>query len=188
MAQTDVMPAMEQRIGKPGDPCAMVIFGASGDLTRRKLIPALYNLAQNQLLSREFAVIGVARAPMSTEDYRKKVSEDIKQFATGTVEADIWEWFIRRMHYLSGDMGDKNLYLQLKDLLDKVDKDHSTHGNHMYYMATSADFFGPAVEQLAAVGLMQQDNQHWRRVDHRKTIRTRSRIRASFEPEITACG
>jgi len=142
----------------------MVIFGASGDLTRRKLIPALYNLAQNQLLSREFAVIGVARSPMSTEDYRKRVSEDIKQFATGKVEADIWEWFIRRMHYLSGDLSDKNLYLQLKDLLDKVDKDHSTHGNHMYYMATAADFFGPAVEQLAAVGLMQQDNQHWRRV------------------------
>jgi glucose-6-phosphate 1-dehydrogenase len=61
-------------------------------------------------------------------------------------------------------MGDKNLYLQLKDLLDKVDKDHSTHGNHMYYMATAADFFGPGVEQLAAVGQMQQDNQRWRRV------------------------
>jgi len=165
MVQTDVMPAMEQqRIGKPGDPCAMVIFGASGDLTRRKLIPALYNLAKNQLLSREFAVIGVARSPMSSEDYRKKVSEDIKQFATDKVDADIWEWFIRRMHYLSGDLTDKNLYLQLKELLDKVDKDHSTHGNHMYYMATAADFFGPAVEQLADVGLMQQDSQHWRRV------------------------
>jgi glucose-6-phosphate 1-dehydrogenase len=165
MEQNDVTPAKEQRIiGRPADPCAMVIFGASGDLTRRKLIPALYNLAQNQLLSREFAVIGVSRSPMSTEDYRKKVSEDIKRFATGKVDPDIWEWFIRRMHYLSGDMGDKNLYVQLKDLLDKVDKDHSTHGNHMYYMATSADFFGPAVEHLAEVGLMQQDAQHWRRV------------------------
>ncbi|HMH08263.1 MAG TPA: hypothetical protein VK579_16430, partial [Terriglobales bacterium] len=134
MEQTDGMPATEPRIGKPGDPCAMVIFGASGDLTRRKLIPALYNLAKNELLSREFAVIGVARSPMSTEDYRKKVSEDIKQFATGKVEPDIWEWFIRRMHYLSGDLGDKDLYLQLRDLLGKIDKDHSTHGNHMYYM------------------------------------------------------
>jgi glucose-6-phosphate 1-dehydrogenase len=164
MDQTDVMPAVEQRIGRPGDPCAMVIFGASGDLTRRKLIPALYNLARNQLLSREFAVIGVARSPMSTEDYRKKVSEDIKQFATAKVDPDIWEWFVRRLYYLSGDMGDPKLYLELKDLLDKVDKDHSTHGNHMYYMAASADFFGPAVEQLAAVGLMRQTSQYWRRV------------------------
>src|SRR5947199_7796263 len=116
MAQTELMTAIEQpRIGKPGDPCTMVIFGASGDLTRRKLIPALYNLAKNQLLSREFAVIGVARSPMSSEDYRKKVSEDIKQFATDKVDADIWEWFILRMHYLSADLTDKNLYLQLKE-------------------------------------------------------------------------
>ena len=90
MAQTELMTAIEQpRIGKPGDPCTMVIFGASGDLTRRKLIPALYNLAKNELLSREFAVVGVARSQMSTEDYRKKVSEDIKQFATDRVEADL---------------------------------------------------------------------------------------------------
>src|SRR3984893_18614394 len=165
MAQTIAMPATTpQRIGKPGDPCTMVIFGASGDLTRRKLIPALYNLAGNELLSREFAVIGVARAPLSTEDFRKKASADIRQFATGKVDPDIWEWFVRHMYYLSGDLGDKNLYAQLKDLLDKVDQDHSTHGNHMYYMATAADFFAPAIEQLAAVGLMQQDHQHWRRV------------------------
>src|ERR1700716_656385 len=164
MTLSHVMTAVEQhRIGKPGDPCAMVIFGASGDLTRRKLIPALYNLAKNELLSREFAVVGVARSQMSIEDFRKKVSEDIKQFATDKVEADIWEWFLRRMHYLSGDLKDKNLYLRLKDLLHKVDQDHSTHGNHLYYMATAADYFGPVVEQLAALGLMQEDNQHWRR-------------------------
>src|SRR5580704_1153482 len=164
MAQTDITPVMEPRIGKPGDPCAMVIFGASGDLTRRKLIPALYNLAKNDLLSHDFAVIGVARSPMSSEDYRKKVSEDIQQFATAKVDPDIWEWFVRRMHYLSGDMGAKNLYLQLKDLLDKVDQEHSTHGSHMYYLATAAEFFGPGVEHLAEVGLMQEDNQRWRRV------------------------
>jgi len=141
----------------------MVIFGAAGDLTRRKLIPALYNLAKSELLSREFAVVGVARAPMSTDDFRKKVSEDIKQFATEAVDSDLWEWFLRRMYYIAGDFKDKNLYPQLKDFLDKVDRDHSTHGNHLYYMATAADYFGPVVEQLAAVGLMQ-DTQHWRRV------------------------
>ena len=69
----------------------MVIFGASGDLTRRKLIPALYNLAKNKLLSHDFAVIGVARSPMSSEDYRKRVSEDIQKFATDKVDPEIWE-------------------------------------------------------------------------------------------------
>jgi glucose-6-phosphate 1-dehydrogenase len=165
MAQTNAVPATTlQRIGKPGDPCAMVIFGAAGDLTRRKLIPALYNLAKYELLSREFAIVGVARAPMSTEDFRKKASDDIQQFATDKVDPDIWEWFVRRMYYLSGEFGDKNLFPRLKDLLEHADRDHSTHGNHLYYMATAADYFGPVVEQLAVVGLMQEDQRQWRRV------------------------
>jgi glucose-6-phosphate 1-dehydrogenase len=165
MVQTEVMPALpQQRIGRPGDPCTMTIFGAAGDLTRRKLIPALYNLAKNQLLSREFAMLGVARSQMSTDDFRKKISDEIKNFATDTVEPDIWEWFIRRMYYINGDFNDKNLYPRLRELLDKVDKEHSTHGNHLYYMATAANYFGPVVEQLAAVGLLEQNAQHWRRV------------------------
>jgi len=165
VAQPEIIPiTRQQRVGRPADPCTMVIFGAVGDLTRRKLIPALYNLAKNQLLSREFAIVGIGRRSISTEDFRNKVSEDIKQFATDQVEPDIWEWFLRRMYYLSGDFGDKKLYPQLKELLDKVDKDHSTHGNHLYYMATSPDYFAPVVEQLASVGLMQENNGQWRRV------------------------
>ena len=162
MAQTVAMP-VTQRVGKVGEPCVMVIFGAAGDLTRRKLIPALYNLAKSELLSREFAVVGVARSPITTEDFRKQASEDIKEFGTEAVDPDLWEWFVRRIHYLAGNFGDKNLYPQLKDLLEKVDRDHSTHGNHLYYMATAADYFGPVVEQLASVGLMEE-KQNWRRV------------------------
>src|SRR5256885_12289378 len=134
MPQAEVMPVtQQQRIGKPGDPCVMVIFGAAGDLTRRKLIPALYNLAKNELLSREFSVLGVARAKMNTEEFRKKVSDDLSEFATGSVDPDLREWFVRRMHYLQGDFKDKNLYSQLKELLEKIDKDHATHGNYFYY-------------------------------------------------------
>ncbi len=164
MAQTEVTPVMQQKVGRLGDPCAMVIFGAAGDLTRRKLIPALYNLAKSELLSREFAVVGVARAQMSNDDFRKKATEDIKEFATEKVDSDVWEWFVRRLYYFAGDFGDKNLFSQLKDFLDKVDRDHSTHGNHLYYLATSANYFGPIVEQLSAVGLMEEKNQQWRRV------------------------
>jgi glucose-6-phosphate 1-dehydrogenase len=165
MAQTEVTPVVQQpRIGRVADPCTMVIFGAAGDLTRRKLIPALYNLAKSELLSREFAVVGVARSKMSTDDFRKKATEDIKEFATEKVDSDVWEWFVRRMYYFAGDFGDKNLYSELKDFLDNVDRDHSTHGNHLYYMATSANYFGPVIEQLAAVGLIEEKNQQWRRV------------------------
>src|SRR6266478_334048 len=165
MAQTQTLPAATtQPVGRTADPCVMVIFGASGDLTRRKLVPALYNLARAQLLSREFAVVGIARSPMSTEDYRKKVSEDMKQFATGDVDPDLWEWFVRRMHYLSGNFDDPATYPKLKQLLEKVDTDQCTHGNYFYYLATAPDAFGTIVENLAEHGLLEQSNDHWRRV------------------------
>jgi glucose-6-phosphate 1-dehydrogenase len=165
MSDTAVLTAPSgKRIGRPGDPCVMVIFGASGDLTRRKLIPALYNLANEQLLSREFAVLGMARAQMTTEQYREKVSQDMKQFATGPVDSDLWEWFVRRMHYVPGNFDDPEAYKRLQDALQKIDKDHSTHGNYFFYMATAPNYFGPVVENLGTSGLLAEDSQHWRRV------------------------
>ncbi|HXZ30808.1 MAG TPA: glucose-6-phosphate dehydrogenase [Terriglobales bacterium] len=153
----------QQRMGRPGDPCVMVIFGAAGDLTRRKLVPALYNLAKQQLLSREFAVVGFSHGSMSTEDFRNWVTNDIKHYAGNDADLDVIEWFLRRVYYVPGEFDDENVYSQLKDLLGKIEKDHSTHGNCLFYLATAPRFFGPIVEQLAAAGLMQ-DSQYWRRV------------------------
>src|SRR5271165_4108329 len=123
MAEAEVLPQTPRAPGRPGDPCIMVIFGAAGDLTQRKLIPALYNLAKADLLSREFAIVGVAHNAMSTEDFRKKMSEDIHQYAGAEVDPDIWEWFNRRLYYITADFTDKNLYSQLKTTLEKLDKD-----------------------------------------------------------------
>jgi glucose-6-phosphate 1-dehydrogenase len=162
MAKTEINVA-QRSPGKPADPCIMVIFGVTGDLAKRKLFPALYNLARQGLLSREFAVIGVARSPMSNEDFRKKISADVKEFATEDLDQDLWEWFIRRLHYVNGEFPDKELYSKLKDCLQKVDKDHSTHGNIFFYMATSPDFFGDIAENLSGAGLLQE-SQHWRRI------------------------
>src|ERR1019366_3445739 len=137
MAQTEILPATTKpRVGRTGDPCVMVIFGFTGDLTRRKLIPALHNLASQQLLSREFAVIGVGRTPMSNDDARKKVSEDFKQFATAGVDADLWEWFVRRIGYVSGNFDDPATYDKLKETLAKVNQEHNSHGNYFFYLAT----------------------------------------------------
>jgi glucose-6-phosphate 1-dehydrogenase len=165
MAQTEVLPAaVKPRIGRAADPCVMVIFGFSGDLTRRKLIPSLYNLASQQLLSREFAVIGIGRTPMSDEDARKKVTEDFKQFATGPIDNDLLEWFVRRITYLNGDFKDAATYDKVKEAFIKVDKEHNSHGNCFFYLATAPNYFGTIVEQLAKVGLMTEENGHWRRV------------------------
>jgi glucose-6-phosphate 1-dehydrogenase len=164
MSQVAEQPAALPRIGKQGDPCVMVIFGAAGDLTGRKLLPALYNLARAGLLSREFAVVGVARAQMSNDDFRKRALADVKEFCTDCVETDLWEWFERRLYYFAGDFNDEKLYPQLKEFLVGLDRDHSTHQNFFYYMATAPNFFGSIVEKLAAAGLMEQNNDHWRRV------------------------
>jgi glucose-6-phosphate 1-dehydrogenase len=165
MAQTETQSvAARPRVGRVADPCVMVIFGVSGDLTRRKLIPALYNLASQQLLSREFAIIGVGRTPMTTDEARKKYSEDFKQFITGTIDPDLWDWFVRRLHYVNGDFNDPATYDKLKETLGKVDHDHSTHGNFFFYMATAPNYFGSVVERLAEHGLMTEDDNHWRRV------------------------
>src|SRR5450759_3131277 len=154
MSQTEVLPATKPRVGRTADPCVMVIFGFTGDLTRRKLIPALCNLASQQLLSREFAVIGVGRSPMSDDDARKKVTEDFKQFASGAVDADLWEWFVRRISYVSGNFDDPATYDKLKETLAKVDQEHNSHGNYFFYLATAPNFFGAIVERISEVGLM----------------------------------
>ena len=164
MAQADVLAKVEHTPGRPADPCIMVIFGAAGDLTQRKLIPALYNLAKANLLSREFAIVGVAHNPMSTDDFRKKLADNIRQYAGGEVDPDIWEWFNRRLYYIAAEFDDKNVYSQLKTTLAKLDQEHSTHGNYFFYLATAPSFFGSIVEQLASAGLMEEKDHYWRRV------------------------
>jgi glucose-6-phosphate 1-dehydrogenase len=164
MALALEQPATPQRIGKVGDACVMVIFGAAGDLTGRMLIPALYNLAKAGLLSREFAVVGVARTAMSNEEFQAKAFEDVKKFCTDCVDDDLWEWFKRRFYYFQGEFADDKMYSGLKEFLVKIDADHSAHQNVFYYLATAPSFFGTIVEKLAANGLMQQSNDHWRRV------------------------
>ncbi len=162
---TDVQPAPAKvRTARVADPCIMVIFGFSGDLTRRKLIPALYNLASQQLLSPDFAIIGLGRSPMSDEDARKKATEDFKKFASGPIDSKIWDDFVERIHYISGDFDDPATYGRLKDSLATVDNDHGKHGNFFFYMATAPNFFGVIVQHLSGVGLMAEENGHWRRV------------------------
>jgi glucose-6-phosphate 1-dehydrogenase len=157
-------PATPPRIGKQGDPCVMVIFGAAGDLTGRMLLPSLYNLARAGLLSRDFAVLGVARTQWSDDDFRKQIYEDIKAYCGDCVDNELWAWFSQRFYYLAGNFDDDGLYTRLKDSLTKIDQDHSTHQNFFYYMAVAPTFFGTIVQKLATAGLMEQSNNHWRRV------------------------
>ena len=87
-------------------PCVLVIFGAAGDLTKRKLIPALYNLKKSNLLPDDFAVIGVARAEMNDEEFRKRLRDDLHELAPEDVDPEPWNWLEERLYYLSGDFDD----------------------------------------------------------------------------------
>ena len=136
--------------GQTADPSVMVIFGASGDLTKRKLIPALYNLEREKLLSKDFAVVGISRREMSHDAFREKLTEDIKSFATTPVESNLWDEFVKRVYYLAGDMEQPETYSKLQSLLNQVDQDHGTKGNYFYYLATAPRFFASVVEQLGA--------------------------------------
>src|ERR1700731_249987 len=134
MAQLAEKPAPTvPRVGKQGDPCIMVIFGAAGDLTARMLLPALYNLARADLLSKEFAVLGVARKPMADEDFRKRILEDVRQYSGDCVEDATWDSFSRPFYYLAGYFNDDRVFSQIKDRLTQIDRDHSTHQNVFYY-------------------------------------------------------
>jgi glucose-6-phosphate 1-dehydrogenase len=142
----------------------MVIFGASGDLTKRKLIPALCNLAEGGLLSDQLSIIGFAYNDFTTDSFRKQLSEDIKQFATSPVPAELWDRLLKRIYYVRGEFQDPKAFQLLKDQLTAIEKDHGTKGNVLYYLAVAPRFFGEVVRQLGAAGLAQEDQGHWRRV------------------------
>ena len=164
MTATEALNVTEASAGRPGDPCVMVIFGGSGDLTKRKLIPALYNLARDHFLAQEFAVVGIARRSMTHETFREKLTQDMQHFATGPVNPELWNWFAQRLYYLSGDSQDPTTYQKLRDLLSQIEQEHETRGNHFYYLATAPELFSTIIQQLSAAGLTREDKGHWRRV------------------------
>ena len=145
------------------NPCVMVIFGVTGDLTKRKLLPALCNLAQDNLLSKQFAIIGFAGNDQTTESFRKYLSDEMPKFAP-QLDARTWAWFSERIYYVKGDFGDTDAYQRLKQQIEEVDKQHNTQGNKFFYMAVAPRFFAPIVQQLGEVGLTKEDEKSWTRV------------------------
>ncbi|HZC45724.1 MAG TPA: hypothetical protein VE243_04565, partial [Candidatus Acidoferrum sp.] len=121
--------------GRPGDPCVFVVFGATGDLTKRLLMPALYNLLATKLLPDKFAIVGVSNIEMSSADFRKQLGEEVPQFTTIKFSSELWKWFDERTSYISGDFKDPATYQKLKAELEKTDKLHGTPGNYLFYTA-----------------------------------------------------
>jgi glucose-6-phosphate 1-dehydrogenase len=154
-------------------PCVMVIFGAAGDLTKRLVVPALYNLVNDKRLSENFQIVGVDLAAKTAEEWRQSLTDMMNEFVTkggGEFEADhidqdAWKWLTSRMTYLQGDLTDPGCYRRVGERLAELDKAKGTAGNHLFYLAVADRFFGIVVDQLGAAGLVKEEESGgWRRV------------------------
>jgi glucose-6-phosphate 1-dehydrogenase len=145
------------------DPCVLVIFGASGDLTRRKLLPTIYNLAEDGLLPEEFAILGVARPPIEEAAYRAEMREQVHDAEGEPLEADKWKRLEDRLYYISGEFDDSATFDQLKNKLQEIRERHHTPANCLFYLAVPPDLFGTVADRLASAGLANED-EGWRRV------------------------
>jgi len=149
---------------RKGDPCIMVIFGGAGDLSKRKLIPALCNLAEQGFLPQPFAIMAVTYSDLTTETFRQQMTEDIKTFALRPVDAAIRQRLVEHTHYVRGDFADPDTYEQLKARLGEVANQENLPANYFYYLAVAPRFFGEIVRRLGAAGLAREENGCWRRV------------------------
>jgi len=156
--------ASGQSRGRAADRCIMAVFGASGDLTARKLLPALYNLARNDLLPQEFAILGFAKDDFPEEEFRKRVRENIRAYSGAPPDCKLCDWLAERSYYLSGDFKNPADYVRLKDRITQLTQSLNTGGNVFYYLATLPQFFAEIIRQLGEQGLASEDNGRWRRV------------------------
>ncbi len=159
--------AMQQDLSgavSPADPCILVVFGASGDLTKRLLIPALYNLTCDRLLSPRFALLGMSRTELSSEQFRSQLSEDIKQFTTRSqVDPQVWEGFAARVHYVAGDYDDPAAYARLAKVIEQLHAAGLPEGNLLVYLATPPVLFGKISRQVIQAGLAKR-GRGWTRI------------------------
>ena len=145
-------------------PCVMTIFGATGDLTKRKLLPALCNLAKEGLLPQQFAIVGFAVNDFTTESFRAKLSEDVPNFTQMPIAPEIWNWLVQRIYYVKGDFGDPEAYKRLQQQVEAADKLHDAGGNRFFYLAVAPRFFSPIVQLLGDCCLSKEGDGRWARV------------------------
>ena len=147
------------RRGDPGAPCAVALFGASGDLAKRKLFPAFVNLRKDHLLPDAFAVLGLATSEMTTQAFRDRIAAELSG-----ADPEIARWLLERTHYMAGDFRSPDFYGRIGEALGGIQERDKTGGNVIFYLATPPDLFGDIVDQLGAAGLAKEAGGAFRRV------------------------
>lgn len=166
MSSTQSNPLREGvRLERSAEPCVVIIFGASGDLTKRKLVPALYRLTQQRLLPAEFAILGFARTKMSHDEFRDDMKDAIVTYSEAKqVDEAVWESFAKGIFYIAGDINKPDSYREINKMLDKIDEERGTAGNRVFYLSTSPTLYAEAIQQLGAAGLAKPKGKGWTRI------------------------
>jgi glucose-6-phosphate 1-dehydrogenase len=164
------MPEEEKRsssiYGTTADPCTVILFGASGDLAKRKVIPAMYDLAQHNSLGERYAIIGFARTPMTDESFRTTIGEAAKTISeVGPIDPAKWNDFSSNLYYSAGEYGDPKSYAELAKRLAEIDAEKKLGGNRLFYLSTPPEVYPDIVEQLGRAGLARPTNPNsWVRI------------------------
>ena len=148
----------------PAPPNVMVIFGAGGDLTKRKLIPALFHLCNAGLLPESFAVLGLDRLDMDDDGFRDLMADKIGDHIGAAFVQDVWKRLVERIHYMKIDMLEGADYALLRARLNEIDTTRDTEGNYLFYMAIPPSLFGRVTDRLGEAGLLHETEDDWRRV------------------------
>src|SRR5476651_447402 len=152
-------PGMISKTPMKVPPTVAVIFGATGDLTHRKIIPAFYHLAKNCLLPDDFAIVGFARRPKSDDDFRKDLTEALHKYShTKPVDEEVWKKLSARIYYFQGELDSPDDYKRLAEKLKSLPESAKIGGNYLFYLATSPEFFGQAAQNLHKAGLSSKSD------------------------------
>src|SRR5215467_3581774 len=156
------MNKISTNVAPPAGPCCLVIFGASGDLTHRLLVPALYNLAAGGLLPDAFAIIGIARREMSNDAFRSDLAQALRRFAIRGIDERITRRLLARTTYVNGDADDPSTYERLDRELAQVERACATGGNRLFYLATPPSAFAPISRHLGRSSIAREEDGAWR--------------------------
>ncbi len=154
----------DRRLPRIAGPCAMVIFGVTGDLSRKKVMPAIYDLANRGLLPPNFALVGFARRDWEDQDFAQIVHDSVKEHSRTPFHEEVWQQLSEGIRFVAGDFGDDQAFDQLAAVLGDLDSLRGTGGNHAFYFSIPPRFFPVVVQQLKRSGLNESPGHAWRRV------------------------
>ena len=154
----------DRRLPRIAGPCGMVLFGVTGDLSRKKVMPAIYDLANRGLLPPGFSLIGFARRDWADQDFAQIVHDSVKAHARTEFREEVWQQLAEGFRFVPGNFDDDAAFDRLRRTIEELDEARGTGGNHAFYLAIPPGFFGDVVGQLQEHGLTEQGDGSWRRV------------------------